>query len=458
MDRTWAWLLPVVFAGGGLALGAVVEGAWLGLGLLALSAGYAGLHTWLVSRSLQQVSDEIQALAAGAATRVSLPAQFRGLGVALDELGEWRRQQQAQLQAEQTRLAALLDCVAAGLLVVDQQGRVVLANRALAEFFGLQTPVLGRRHPEVARHAQAQEAIDLALGEGQPATRELSLPGGRQLEVQAVPIRREGQGQGVVAVFYDLTRIRQLERMRKDFVANVSHELRTPLTAIKGCAETLADGPLQDPQATARFVKIIDDHAGRLNRLLDDLLNLARLEADQLEVEKEGCRLCSLVEACLSAVAQAASAKGLKIEVEIPPETSVVCDRRLIEQALINLLDNAVKYTPEGGCVQVWAGEREQAQPVAERGERVEILAARGGGRRLTLVVADSGIGIPAADLRRVFERFYRVDKGRSRAQGGTGLGLSIVRHVVEVHAEELWVSSALGQGTTFGFTLQASP
>jgi len=458
MDRAWGWLLPVAFAGGGLALGAVFSGTWLGLGLLGLAAAYSAVHAWLWGRTLGKVGEEIRALARGESGRVWVPAPLRGLGVALDELGEWRQHQLAQLQSEQLRLGALLDNVAAGILVVDPQGRVDLANRALIEFFGLHPPLEGKMHPEVARNAQAQEAIDLALNQGRPETRQLSLPGGRQLEVQAVPIYREGQGQGVVALFYDLTRIRRLERMRKDFVANVSHELRTPLTAIKGCAETLADGALQDPQATARFVGIIDDHAGRLTRLLDDLLNLARLESEQLEVHKESCRVRGLVEACLSAVSQAAAAKGLRVEVEIAPELAVLCDRPLVEQALINLLDNAVKYTPEMGRVRVWAGDPGQVPASAEGTERVEILPGQAGARRLALVVADSGIGIPAAEMRRVFERFYRVDKGRSRALGGTGLGLSIVRHVFEVHEEQLWVTSALGQGTTFGFTLQTAP
>lgn len=458
MERVWGWLLPVFFAGAGLVLAETLRGAWLAVSLLSLAAGYSAVHAWLWGRPLKRMEEEIRSLAAGAEVRLSIPPQAQGLGLALQELGQWRHRQVAQLHSEQSRLAALLDSVTAGILVVDQQGRVVLANRALAEFFGLQTPLQGKRHPEVARNAQAQEAIDLALSQGRAETRELSLPGGLHLEVQAVPIRRDGERQGAVAVFYDLTRMRLLERMRKDFVANVSHELRTPLTAIKGCAETLADGALEDLQTATRFVKIIDDHACRLTRLLDDLLNLARLESDQLEVQKESCKLRGLVESCLSTVAQNAAAKDLKVEVEIAPQLSAWCDRRLVEQGLINLLDNAVKYTPEGGKVRVWAGEMARLSPAKGTGERAEILPGQGGGDRIAVAVSDTGIGIPAADLKRVFERFYRVDKGRSRAQGGTGLGLSIVRHVVEVHGEQLWVVSALGQGTTFGFTLPAAP
>ena len=459
MEWGWAWLLPVLFAGAGLALAEVFEGLWLGLGLLFLAAGYSAVQNWRWARLLQHLQEVVKALALGEETPIRVPPQAQGLGIALEELAQVRRGQLAQLQAEQTRLAALLDSVAAGILVVDQAGKVVLANRALGTFFGVQPPFQGKSLPEVARNVQAQEVISLALTEGRPETRELSLPGGRYLEVQAAPIRKGQEQSGAVAVFYDLTRIRQLERMRRDFVANVSHELRTPLTAIKGCAETLADGALDDRQTAVRFVEIIDVHASRLTRLLDDLLNLARLESEQLEVQREPCKLRGLVDACLSTVSQSAGAKSLKLEVEVPPQLSVCCDRRLVEQALINLLDNAVKYTPEGGVVRVWAGKPgTQTRPTLS-GERVQIVEGRETVHEAVVVeVSDTGIGIPAADLNRVFERFYRVDKGRSRLQGGTGLGLSIVRHVVEVHGEQLWLESGLGQGSVFGFTLPATP
>ena len=459
MERGWAWLLPVLFAGAGLALAGMLEGVWLGLGFLLLAAAYGAGQNWLWGRCLQHLQELVTRLVSGEEIRISVPPQAQGLGLALEELGQVRRGQLAQLQAEQARLDALLDSVAVGILVVDQGGQVVLANRALGLFFGVYPPFLGKRLPEVARNVQAQEVISLALTEGRAETRELSLPGGRYLEVQAVPIGKGQERGGAVAVFYDLTRIRQLERMRKDFVANVSHELRTPLTAIKGCAETLADGALDDRQTAARFVEIIDVHATRLTRLLDDLLNLARLESEQLEVQREPCKLRGLVDACLSAVSQSAVAKGLKLEVEIPPQLSACCDRRLVEQALINLLDNAVKYTPEGGVVRVWAGKCGSQGRPASRGERVEILLGQKKDEEgIVVEVSDSGIGIPAAELHRVFERFYRVDKGRSRIQGGTGLGLSIVRHVVEVHGEQLWLESGLGQGSVFGFTLPSVP
>lgn len=454
MGNTTIWGLALALAGGGALAGAVLPGWGLAIGLLALAVG-GGIGCWAFRRNLQMLSRAIRALATERQNQTPLPFPFRGLQAAIDELVHRDRQHSLQLASERTRLRVLLDSISAGILMIDAQGKVLLANQALTTFFGLQASPEGRLYPEVCRSAVAHEAISTVLNLGLAETRELELPGGRQLEVQAVPVCRDGKTPGAVVVFYDLTRIRMLERMRKDFVANVSHELRTPLTAIKGCAETLADGALHDPEAAARFMKIIQDHAERLTRLLDDLLGLARLEAEQLEVKREVVPLRGIIDTCLSAVSQAAATKGLALQVEADAATLVYCDRRLLEHALINLVDNAVKYTPEGGRIRVWAGYDPGQELIGQCGDRVEILPrARKPGRQISVVVMDNGIGIPSTDLRRVFERFYRVDKGRSRAMGGTGLGLSIARHVVEVHGEALWVASTLGAGTAFGFTL----
>jgi two-component system phosphate regulon sensor histidine kinase PhoR len=290
------------------------------------------------------------------------------------------------------------------------------------------------------RHREVEEAISACQTEGRPAFLEVvhHAPTERYLEVQVAPIRRDGCCIGVVTVFHDISRLRQLERVRRDFVANVSHELRTPLTAIKGCAETLAEGALQDPEAAGRFVQVISSHADRLHRLLDDILDLARLEQEDQQIRAARVVLRPLIEGCVAAVAQAASRKGIALAVEVAPEVEVRCDGKLIEQAVINLLDNAVKYTPEGGAVTVRARPSVAPEPDS----------------KVVVEVSDTGIGIPAADLERIFERFYRVDKGRSRALGGTGLGLSIVRHAIQAHAEQVWASSELGRGSTFHFTL----
>jgi two-component system phosphate regulon sensor histidine kinase PhoR len=301
-----------------------------------------------------------------------------------------------------------------------------------------------------------------ALATRREVVREIVLPVGRDryLDLHVVPLLEDGV-RGVVSAFYDITRIRQLERVRKDFVANVSHELRTPLTAIKGCAETLLDGALEDPQAGLRFVQVISSHADRLARLLDDLLSLARLESEKLEVHWEVCSLRRVVESCAGAVTASAQKKQITLAVELPQDHQVRCDRKLVEQALINLLDNAVKYTGEGGRVRVSALPLHPSSAGAvEAAGRLQVLRPRGNAtdERVGVEVQDTGMGIPSQDLSRVFERFYRVDKGRSRAQGGTGLGLSIVRHVLEAHGEGLYVVSELGHGSTFGFTLPIAP
>ena len=259
----------------------------------------------------------------------------------------------------------------------------------------------------------------------------------RHLDLQVAPVFEGNECIGAVAVLYDITRLRQLERMRRDFVANVSHELCTPLTAIKGYAEILSDGAVDDRETARRFTGIIENHADRLTHLLGDLLDLSRLESDQLEVELVPCELKPLVDTSVGSVSQAAAQKQIAIHSDIPPSVQVICDPKMIEHALINLLDNAVKYTPAGGKVRV--GTR----PVE-------------GADRLAIYVEDTGIGIPSEDLGRIFERFYRVDKGRSRDLGGTGLGLSIVRHIAEAHGEQVSVQSKLGAGTTFSFELQS--
>jgi two-component system phosphate regulon sensor histidine kinase PhoR len=367
-------------------------------------------------------------------------AMLPELGTALEDLRQRVHQRLGHLNAEKSRLEVILESITEGILVTGRDGRVVLANQALARLFGLKLPLQGRPNAEIVRHSEVQEAIAQCLERCAGTSLEISLKGGPEshLDVQVAPIRKGQECIGVVSVFYDITRLRQLERMRRDFVANVSHELRTPLTAIKGYAETLADGALDDRQAAGRFVQVIASHADRLTRLLDDLLDLSRLESEQFEVNWGKCRLRRLVDTCLGSVSQLAAQKKIGLQVEIPEEIEVHCDAKLIEQALINLLDNAVKYTPEGGAVRV--------------GVRV---LEKEGKERLALEVADTGIGIPSEDLGRIFERFYRVDKGRSRALGGTGLGLSIVRHIAQVHGEKVWVQSQLGRGSTFSLTLR---
>ncbi len=407
---------------------------------LMLAALWTGGQIWFWGRTARQQGERLRQLDEAAPDDPAwLEAFHPELVRPLEELAERVQQRVGQLESEKNRLEVILESITEAILVIDRDGRVVLANKALASLFDLDPPIEGLLTAEVVRYSAIQDALSGCLAEGRGRAMEVELTGvpERHLDLQVAPILEGNECIGAVAVLYDITRLRELERMRRDFVANVSHELRTPLTAIKGYAEILSDGALDDRETARRFTGIIENHADRLTHLLGDLLDLSRLESDQLEVELVPCELKPLADTSVGSVSQAAAQKQIAIDCDIPPSVKVICDPKLIEHALINLLDNAVKYTPASGKVRI--GTR----PVE-------------GTDRLTIYVEDTGIGIPSEDLGRIFERFYRVDKGRSRDLGGTGLGLSIVRHIAEVHGEEVSVQSKLGAGTTFSFELQS--
>lgn len=407
---------------------------------LALAALWAGGQIWFWGRVARRQGERLRQLDEAAFDDPAWVEAFHPeLARAFEDLAERIQQRIQRLENENNRLEVILESITEAILVVDREGRVVLANKALANLFGLDPPLEGLLTAEVVRSAAIQDALAGCLAGGRPREMEVELTGApeRHLDMQVAPVLEGNECIGAVAVLYDITRLRQLERMRRDFVANVSHELCTPLTAIKGYAEILSEGALDDRTTARRFTGIIENHADRLTRLLGDLLDLSRLESDQLEVELASCDLKPLVDTSVGSVSQAAVQKQIDINSDIPPSVKVICDPKLIEQALINLLDNAVKYTPAGGKVRIGTRSVE-------------------GTDRLTIYVEDTGIGIPSEDLGRIFERFYRVDKGRSRALGGTGLGLSIVRHIVEAHGEQVSVQSKLGAGTTFSFELQS--
>ena len=415
---------------------------WSGYIVLALvlAALWSGGQIWFWGRTARRQGERLRQLdKAAPGDSAWLEAFHPELARPLEELAERIQQRVGQLESENNRLGIILESITEAILVVDRDGRVVLANKALANLFGLDPPLEGLLTAEVVRYATIQDALAGCLADGRRREMEVDLTGARErhLDLQVAPILEENECIGVVAVLYDITRLRELERMRRDFVANVSHELCTPLTAIKGYAEILSDGAVDDRETARRFTGIIENHADRLTHLLGDLLDLSRLESDQLEVELIPCELKPLVDTSVGSVSQAAAQKQIDIHCDVSPSVQVICDPKLIEQALINLLDNAVKYTPAGGKVHI--GTR----PVEDTD-------------RLAIYVEDTGIGIPSEDLGRIFERFYRVDKGRSRDLGGTGLGLSIVRHIAEVHGEQVSVQSKLGAGTTFSFELQS--
>lgn len=335
----------------------------------------------------------------------------------------------AEERSERERLAAALTALDDGVVVVDERGEVVFQNTVAATFIG-------------ARHADAlaEQTIRQLLGEalrGAVGEREVRLfgPPKRALLVRALPLADAGGAAGAVAVVRDVSGIRRIESVRRDFVANVSHELKTPVGALIALAETLAAD--DDPEVMRRLADRVSGEAERLGRIVDDLLDLSLIEAQEAP-EREPVPVRVLVEEAVERVLSAAEKAGVHLEVSPPPTDLLVsCDRRQVVSALFNLLDNAVKYSPP---------ERE-GEPLVECAVSVD-------GDRGAIWVRDHGIGIPSRDQERIFERFYRVDKARSRASGGTGLGLAIVRHVARAHGGEVYVESREGEGSTFWLVL----
>jgi two-component system phosphate regulon sensor histidine kinase PhoR len=363
------------------------------------------------------------------------------------------------LTDEHSRTAAILESMAEGVAVVGADQRVVYSNAAFAQILGWgangtgagEAPLgQGRRLVELVRQSELLGLVTQALAEHERVESEVTVGTVRlqTFAVTAAPVRAAaargetngaskeattGESIGAVLVLHDISELRRLERVRRDFVANVSHEFKTPLTAIQGFAETLLGGALDDPEHRARFVEIIHEHAARLTRLTDDLLRLSKIEAGQLAIELRKVNARELIASCVETARFAAEKKKLAIEVRCPSGIPPVQgDAGRLRDVLQNLLDNAVQYTPDGGNI---------------------IVSAELGDGEVAFTVADNGIGIPQVEHERIFERFYRVDEARSRDVGGTGLGLSIAKHIVEAHGGRIWVESAVGQGSKFHFT-----
>jgi len=346
-----------------------------------------------------------------------------------------RRQQQTTVDA-QAQQQVLFNSMLEGLLLLDRHRKIYLANRNFKNLFGLKTELRGKTIMEALRLHELAELVERVETEGQVFDHELKLPelSGRWLRVNAAVISNSaGEREGTILVFHDLTRLKQLERTREDFVANVSHELRTPLSLIKGYVETLLDGARSDPAIAERFLKIIERNTQRLDLLIQDLLTISALESGRMKLNLQPVELRPLAEKIFTDLKPPAENKNTGL-INALPDLTTMADANRLEQVLANLVDNAIKYGRAQGHVTVGGKQLDDG--------------------KLEIFVQDDGPGIPAEALDRVFERFYRVDKARSRDQGGTGLGLSIVKHIVQAHGGEVWVKSELGKGATFFFTL----
>ncbi|MGB3053095.1 MAG: ATP-binding protein [Polyangiales bacterium] len=425
--------------GGAIALMmAVLYALWRGVApdLPAWAVLFAGLalacvFAWIAARGdardLRRVQQLVNALSErdyGARARMQRQGAVGHLGRSLDALAEGLSTSELKKRSRKDRLRTILDAMSEAVMVTDAGGHITLSNEVLADLIGFDPE--GKTAVEAIRHPDFHRAVEDAQ-QGFSGVLEIELDGllaggRRSLRASVSPLRNH---QGVVAVFYDITAEREADRVRRDFVANAGHELRTPLTAIRGFAETLREGAINDPESAKDFLDVILRHARRLQALVDDLADLSRFEGEELKLDLEPVRAGALLDQVVRGLESQSKAKGLKVICsgldDAPP---VLAEQRALEQVLVNLVDNAIKYTPTGGEVRV---------EVAPEGEDVFIE------------VANTGPGIPSKHLPRVFERFYRVDAGRSRELGGTGLGLSIVKHLVSKIGGEINVDSSDG-------------
>jgi len=405
---------------------------------VALVVSAAGAS--MLSRALGRMTDAARRMASGdldARIRPTGRDEVAELGRAMDTMASSLATTLTRLRTERDLLGVILESMQEGVLVLDQENRMLLVNPALRATLPLALAAEGRAPLELIRNADLQSILERAQLGGAAVTGEIETgaPKPKRLLVHAAALPMvNGKPQGLLAVFVDVTEIRRLETLRKDFVANVSHELRTPITAVRSAVDTLRLTMAEDPAASERFVDIIDRNAQRLGALVEDLLDLSRIESKEYKPEAKPVSLRSVSEQVLGLLRTRIEEKRIEVTNEIPATLAAVrADRRGLEQVFTNLLDNAVKYCGPGAKVQL------RARAIAG-GVRVE--------------VADTGPGIEPRHLPRLFERFYRVDSGRSREMGGTGLGLSIVKHLVEAMDGAIGVESTPGRGSTFWFTL----
>jgi len=403
----------------------------------------AGAVTLLVSRGFSNRVERLTEFSSRVAEGDFRPLAADGSGDELESLGRSLNQTAARLDRtirtlteERNLSSAILGSMVEGVLVVDGAERVAFANPGFADILGLGVPPkAGSALVEVVRQAELIEAVHKVLA-GEPRVESEIVTGTLRQHFFAATVAavRATENSGAVIVLHDVTDLRKLERVRRDFVANVSHEFRTPLTAIQGFAETLLAGAMDDPENRTRFLRIILEHSRRLARLTEDLLMLSKMDAERLELEVRRLAVAPFVESCVESVQPRARDRNLRVCLDLPAKVpDIAGDRRRLAEVLDNLLQNAVQYTPAKGEIRI---------------------SAAAVGNEVVITVSDTGIGIPQADQSRIFERFYRVDVARSREVGGTGLGLSIAKHLVEAHEGRIWVESEVGSGSRFHFTV----
>ncbi len=418
---------------------------WAGLAVAAVTAVLSLLISRRISRPIAAIEQVAQRFAAGEMdVRVPTPAsaELAALADSLNKMAAQLGERITTITEQRNELGAVLSSMAEGVLAVDSKGRIVSLNPAAAALLGIDPAQVQNRHvEEVVRNVDLQEFVRQTLAGVLPGEMDMSLPinGGRSFRLHGACLTdARGRRRGAVIVLNDMTQIRRLENVRRDFVANVSHELKTPVTSIQGFVEALVEGGIQEPAQVQKYLNIVARHASRLNAIIDDLLTLSRLEeSGERRGDTQGPAslrfIPSLVKPVLEEAIHLSSIKAnekrITIDLVCPDDVEARINSPLLEQAVMNLIDNAIKYSPEGSRVRVEASRREE---------------------EVVIAVTDEGCGISVEHLPRIFERFYVVDKSRSRKLGGTGLGLAIVKHIIQAHGGRVTVDSAPGKGSTF--------
>jgi two-component system, OmpR family, phosphate regulon sensor histidine kinase PhoR len=418
----------------------------LGAGLvtgLILAMLFSFIFSRLMSRPLRLIADSAMEIGRGNFRQrlaVNGSDEVSDVARVMNDMSSRIESQMEKLEREKGRLDAILRGMGEGLMVTDAAGAITLVNPAFCELFGVSATVVGRPLIEIARFPDLNACYREASGARTEYRREIVTSGSRErvLLTHWVPLMDQQKHLGVVAVFHDISDLKRLEKIRKDFVANVSHELKTPVTVIKGYAEALLEGLVtSDPQRAINFIEIIRNHSDRQAELIGNLLTLSELESETFSLELHPFDLAGAARRAVTFLGDKSVERGVTIVmtgfVGLPP---VLMDPSRIEQVFVNLLDNAIRYTPGGGKVE---------------------LSALAEAERVVVTVRDYGQGIPPQSLSRIFERFYRVDEGRSREEGGNGLGLAIVKHLVQLHGGTVSVESTPGHGSAFSFTLRAN-
>jgi two-component system phosphate regulon sensor histidine kinase PhoR len=422
------------------ALDRLYTSIFAGAAVVALIAALLG---WYVSRRIalpmRELREGADRFAGGDfSSKLLVPStvEFGAVAEAMNRMAAELDDKLRTLTRERNEREAVLESMVEGVIAVDPEGRVIAINSAAARLLDVGAhAVVGMSIEAAVRNPELQRAVNAVLTGEEPVETDLTaFVGGEERYLQAngsLLHTDDGAVAGAVVVVNDVTRLRRLEAVRSDFVANVSHELKTPVTSIKGFAETLADGAIDDPDAGRRFLRIIAGQADRLNAIIEDLLALSSLErgVEGREVALQEARLADVLAVAAEVCASKAEAKDIGVVVDCPDDLFAEVNPPLLEQAVVNLLDNAVKYSPEHTTVALSAARTE---------------------RETVITVTDQGVGISREHLPRLFERFYRVDKARSRDLGGTGLGLSIVKHIAQVHGGTVSVDSLVGRGSTF--------